>query len=95
MYHFDTIMRITMKHEVFKVDLKAARLRNGWSQEYVANLVGITRPAYTNIERGDRLPSVLVAKRIGKVLDIPWASIFEEIHDTEAQNDTGRDPEIG
>lgn len=68
--------------------IKEARKANGWTQEYVANLVGISRSTYTNIETGAKKPSVAVAMCIGKVLDIPWASIFEESQDAEAQDES-------
>ncbi len=68
------------------MSIKEARKAKGWTQEKVAELVGISRSAYTNIETGAKMPSVPVAQRIGKVLGIPWASILEdkpepEVHD--------------
>lgn len=51
----------------------------GYLQDDVAREVGIGRAAYCRIELGEREPSVKVAKRIGKMLDIDWTLLFKEI----------------
>lgn len=68
------------------MNLKEIRTKKGYKQEYVAQMVGIDRASYTNIENGKRRPSVEIAQAIGKVLGIPWASIFEEDPQTEARD---------
>lgn len=70
------------------MSIKEARKKKGWTQEQLAALVGIARSTYTNIETGAKTPSVPVAQRIGKMLDVPWASIYEvdqgeEVRDKE------------
>lgn len=47
------------------------------TQEQVALLAGISRSAYSNIERGRGL-SVQLAKKIGKALNFDWQLFFEE-----------------
>ena len=49
----------------------------GYSQQNVADLVGIDRSYYTKIELG-LVPSVKVAKSIGKHLGINWTIFFNE-----------------
>ncbi len=57
-----------------------SKLRNqlGFTQEQVAELVGIKRAYYSMIERGKRRPSVDVAKRISNVLNFDWTIFFNQ-----------------
>lgn len=48
-----------------------------YSQQDVADLVGIDRSYYTKIENG-LAPSVKIAKAIGHCLDIDWTFFFSE-----------------
>lgn len=57
--------------------LKNKRVEKGLSQQAVADGAQIARGAYSNIENGERRPSVEVAKRIGGVLGFPWTRFFE------------------
>lgn len=41
--------------------LKQIRLENKWTQQYVADKIGITKSAYSNIENQNRSPSLKVA----------------------------------
>lgn len=47
--------------------IKQIRLDNKWTQQYVANQLGITKAAYSNIETGNRSPSLKLAIRIQKL----------------------------
>ena len=49
----------------------------GYSQQDVADLVGIDRSYYSKIESG-LVPSVKVAKAIGSHLGIDWTIFFNE-----------------
>ncbi|MBN6889806.1 putative transcriptional regulator [Cytobacillus horneckiae] len=49
------------------------------TQEQVANKAGIARTTFASIEKGERNPSVLNAKRIAKVLNFNWTIFFEDI----------------
>jgi len=59
------------------VNLALVRKQKNMTQEAVAKRAKIKRSSYTNIERGRRLPSVEVAKRLGDVLGIDWTKFFE------------------
>lgn len=48
------------------------------TQEQVAKKVKITRAYYTQIESGDRRPSVEVAKAIANLLEFDWTDFFNE-----------------
>jgi len=52
-------------------------MRGRLTQEQVSQLAGISRSAYTNVERGKGL-SVSLAKKIGKSLNFDWKLFFEE-----------------
>ena len=56
--------------------LKDLRLEN--SQESIAKKVGISQQHYSLIEKGEREPSVAVAKRIAAVLGFDWTKFYEE-----------------
>lgn len=58
--------------------LSDVRENKDMSQEQVANQADIARTTYSSIEQGRRNPSVAVAKRIAKVLEIDWTIFFEE-----------------
>ena len=48
--------------------LKQIRLENKWTQQYVADKIGITKSAYSNIENQNRSPSLKVAIQLQKVV---------------------------
>ena len=50
--------------------LKQIRLKNKWTQQYVADKVGITKSAYSNIENKNRSPSLKVAIRLQNLFDL-------------------------
>lgn len=60
------------------MDLKAKRIAKGFTQQEIAKAVGISRTAYTNIENGKRRLTVKTAKKLGIILDFPWAQIFDD-----------------
>lgn len=49
----------------------------GLSQKDAAIRVGISQPAYCDIEHGKINPSVKTAKSIGEVLGIEWSELFK------------------
>lgn len=67
--------------------LNNARKRKKYTHEYVADQSGITRQYYGMIENGERNPSVSIAKRIGKVLDLEWTIFFESDRNLRLLND--------
>jgi transcriptional regulator with XRE-family HTH domain len=58
--------------------LKTLRIAKGYTQSEVAEIVGIKRNSYGNIEVGVRRPSPEVAKRIGKALDFDWTLFYAD-----------------
>ena len=60
------------------VDLKVARAIKKLTQEELAEKVGVVRQTISNIECGLTKPSVPVAKKMGKVLEVDWTNFFED-----------------
>lgn len=66
-----------------RIWLSEKRNNLGLTQEEVASLAGIARTTYAMIEQDNRKPSVPVAKKIAKVLELNWTIFFEDIcHET-------------
>ncbi len=61
-----------------KADLAARRKEKGLTQAELAARVGIAQRTVAAYECGERRPSVEVAKKMAKELDIPWTTWFEE-----------------
>lgn len=53
------------------------RTKLGFSQQQVADEVKISRQFYGMIEKGERRPSVEVAKKIAQTLSFDWQIFFE------------------
>lgn len=53
-------------------------IRNGESQRLIAKNAGITQQMYSKIERGERTPSVDVAKKVAVVLGFDWTRFYDD-----------------
>ena len=60
------------------LDLKAIRTEKGYTQQSLADAVGIGRTAITMIESGMNKPSVETAKKLGEILGIDWTLFFSD-----------------
>lgn len=49
----------------------------GLSQKDTAAKVGISQPAYCDIEHGKNNPTIKTAKSIAEVLGVEWTVLFE------------------
>lgn len=61
-------------------------IRGNKPQKKVAAAAGITQQMYSWIERGERNPSVEVAKKIASVLGFDWTLFYEEETDADPQS---------
>lgn len=61
-----------------RVALREARLQAGLTQAELARRAGLTRSAYTNIEKGNKHPSLVTALRISQVLGKRVEELFVE-----------------
>ena len=59
-------------------DLKSIRNIRGWSQEYTAKTVGISRSHYAMIELLKSQPGVKTAQRLGDCFDFDWQVYFQK-----------------
>lgn len=59
-------------------NLKALREANGYTQEQVANFLGIGRSAYANYEAGERETPIEVMERASELFGCELALLFDE-----------------
>lgn len=64
-------------------NINRARVARGFTQEHVANLLGISRATYNNIEAGKSKPNVEIIERLANILDVPVAEFFDEPRNNE------------
>lgn len=71
-------MTYTFKKEMRKmIDLKKLRNKKGFTQEELANEIGVLRTTISMIETGDNKPSVQLAMKLGEVLEVDWKGFYE------------------
>ena len=58
--------------------LKELRTLKSLSQASLGKKTGVSQDMISKIEKGDRLPSVKVAKKISEVLGIDWTKFFDD-----------------
>jgi len=68
------------------------KIRGEMTHQEVADMAGIDRSFYTQIENGTRSPSVETAKKIASALQFEW-TLFFEIPCGETQLATGTEGE--
>lgn len=59
------------------MDLRKLRRERGITQVELANAAGISQAMLSNIENGNRKPSVETARRIAAKLGIDWYELFD------------------
>lgn len=68
-----------MDQKLIGANLRRIREAKGLSQEKVAELGGISRPAYRNIESGDSIPKVSTLQNLANGLGVPLQDLFVPI----------------
>lgn len=58
--------------------LRSKRTKANFSQSKLSRIVKISQNHYSNIESGNRTPSVSIAKRIAEILDFDWTLFYED-----------------
>lgn len=56
-------------------NIKALRESVGWSQSELSRQAGITSSAISQIERGDRMPSLIVCRKLAKAFNVSVAEL--------------------
>ncbi|WP_451975975.1 helix-turn-helix domain-containing protein [Azospirillum endophyticum] len=70
-------MSLSLKQRV-GLRVKEARVARGLTQEALADLVGRTVEAVSNIERGRTFPTIETLEQLGRHLDVPIQYFFED-----------------
>lgn len=60
------------------IQIKQIRLKNKWTQQHVADQIGITKSAYSNIENQNRSPSLKVALQLQNLFELPIEKLMEK-----------------
>lgn len=63
--------------EKFGNTLRRVRTEKGWSQEYLAKLLGTTKQVISNYETSKRSPNVYTAADYARVLGIPLEDMLD------------------
>ncbi|WP_227396252.1 helix-turn-helix transcriptional regulator [Jeotgalibacillus aurantiacus] len=69
---------------MLKNSVKEWRMRNGLTQQELADRMGITRQTIGLIEKGDYAPSVLLALRMAAVMGVRVEDLFRVEEDKNA-----------
>lgn len=72
------LMSLSLKQRV-GLRVKEARVARGLTQEALADLVGRTVEAVSNIERGRTFPTIETLEQLGRHLDVPIQYFFEDV----------------
>ena len=60
------------------INLKKIRTEKGLTQDALSIACEVQRTTISMIETGENKPSVDLAKKLGKVLNINWTEFFED-----------------
>ena len=63
-------------HDVFCENVRARRARLGLTQQEVADRLGISGPAYSQLESGRRCPTLQVVERVAQALNTAASSLI-------------------
>jgi transcriptional regulator with XRE-family HTH domain len=58
--------------------LRQLRLAREWTQEHLAEAAGITSTYTSDLERGEKVPSLSILLRLARGLDIPVAELLQD-----------------
>ena len=61
---------------ILRNQLKVERARRDWTQEHVAELVGVTRKTVNTVETGKFVPSTVLALKLAQVFGLTVEELF-------------------
>ncbi|SEH77702.1 repressor LexA [Halobacillus karajensis] len=61
---------------MFGEKLKSLRKIEGWTQEFVAKKIGVSKQTYSHYERENRTPSLKTIQKLAKIYDVDLDEIF-------------------
>lgn len=62
---------------------REARVKHGYTQKEMAEILGIGQPAVCKIETGRQMPALKTALQIAKILDLNLENLWEMFCDEE------------
>lgn len=65
--------------------MKRERLNKGWTQQYVAERVGITKAAISDMETGRRKPSYAVLLKLEDLFGLTHRKLFAETNNSKEE----------
>lgn len=68
-----------LAHKRFVINLKYLRSKNGYTQQYIADQLGINRTTYTKWEIGEAEPSFNKLEKLATLFEVDFNSFFMEI----------------
>ncbi|NCN94780.1 DUF4065 domain-containing protein [Candidatus Wolfebacteria bacterium] len=71
--------------------LKILRERDGFSQKYIADKLGFSRPTYMQIEKGERELTISEAKKLASVFGLSLENLLENAVSREREVSLGRE----
>lgn len=60
------------------IDFREKREKAGFTQEYLAEKLGVSRQAISKIELGLSKPNVQNAKKLGELLGFDWTEFYND-----------------
>ncbi|HHW28567.1 MAG TPA: helix-turn-helix transcriptional regulator [Syntrophomonadaceae bacterium] len=57
--------------------IRTMREQRGWTQEYLASLVQVSRQTINSLETGRYKPSIVLALKLAHVFKVPLEEVFE------------------
>jgi len=60
-----------------KNSIKVERARKDLTQEKLAELINVSRQTITSIEKGQYVPSTMLALKLSRLFDVPVNELFE------------------
>ncbi len=66
--------------------IRQERINRGWTQEYVALKIGLTKTAVHDIETGKQLPSYKVLVKLENLFGLTHRELFAAVPDAEKSN---------
>ena len=67
--------------------IRQERIKNNWSQQNVAEKIGITKSAYSNIETSKRKPSYEVLVKLENLFNLSHRDLLEQVPDENILTD--------
>ena len=74
---------------IISENIKTLRKQLGWSQELLAEKIGVSAPYITQIESGKRTPSLDIVEKMSLALGVEYKTLFETKKNLENINSEG------